>query len=444
MNINSLREHYREAGCRTLLVKELACNDNTKNQIYVGGDFTALNLLPFSDIEVDSSSKADSKRDRLKASVRFRWLTGSSDLRSINLILYPKYPEVRVSSLLGRGKSGTPEDQKDLLNSRAFGRLLFFGISDTGHVIGHCAGRSSELAGSYREERDKHGFEEAGVFQRIPLGGGNASSYELLISALREIVNREWITSMRLDSAGRIQPCLAQNCGGYTLEAALGIRPNSIAEPDFEGWEVKQIATSNLDRPTNAPVTLMTPEPDGGFYKSDGVIPFIRRYGYTDRMGRADRLNFGGAHKIGETHHLTRLRLVLEGFDPLQPSGWAADGALALVSETGVLAASWSFSGLLSHWNRKHARAVYLRSVRRRNGGQQYRFSPVVSLGIGTDFSLFLRAFQQHLMYYDPGIKLENASTDSPTTKRRSQFRIKSSDLEGLYREFRPVDVTTE
>ena len=35
-------------------------------------------------------------------------------------------------------------------------------------------------------------------------------------------------------------------------------------------------------------------------------------------------------------------------------------------------------------------------------------------------------------IYYDPGIKLENASTN-PQTKRRSQFRIRSEHLNELY-----------
>ena len=43
-------------------------------------------------------------------------------------------------------------------------------------------------------------------------------------------------------------------------------------------------------------------------------------------------------------------------------------------------------------------------------------------------------------MYYDPGIKLENASS-KPVVKRRSQFRIASKHIAELYNSLDEVDV---
>lgn len=444
MDINDLRRHYEREGCRTLLVKELAPNDNTKNQIYLGGDFTAINLLPFSSITSDASDKAHSKRDRLKADIRFRWLTGPADCMNANLILYPKYPEVRLSGVLGRSRGLSPEKQKDLMNSRDEGRLLFLGVGADGAVIAHAASRDDELAASYRAAKTKEAFESAGVFHRIPLKKQMTTSRDLLLAALRDIINEGWIVSKRLDGDGNVLPCTSSNCGGYTLEAALGIRPNSLAEPDYEGWEVKQYGVKALDSTAAVPITLMTPEPDGGLYKEQGVIPFIRKYGYVDRTGKADRtdrLNFGGVHKVGLKHPLTNLTLIMRGCDAMKPGKWEADGTLQLVAEDGEVAASWSFAGLLKHWNRKHAKAVYVRSVRKVNGDQKYRYSPTVSLGEGTEFGMFLNAFKDQLLYHDPGIKLEGASSGKPVAKRRNQFRIKSSSLSGLYQRFEHVDV---
>jgi hypothetical protein len=42
----------------------------------------------------------------------------------------------------------------------------------------------------------------------------------------------------------------------------------------------------------------MTPEPTDGLYKSEGVEKFLREYGYTDKKGRDDRMNFGGVHTV--------------------------------------------------------------------------------------------------------------------------------------------------
>ncbi len=80
----------------------------------------------------------------------------------------------------------------------------------------------------------------------------------------------------------------------YTLEAALGIRPNGRAEPDYQGWEVKQYSVRDFTRfSAKTPVTLLTPEPDGGLYNDD-IQQFMMTHGYADRNGVPDRLNFGG------------------------------------------------------------------------------------------------------------------------------------------------------
>jgi hypothetical protein len=51
-----------------------------------------------------------------------------------------------------------------------------------------------------------------------------------------------------------------------------------------------------------------------------------------------------------------------------------------------------------------------------------------------TDFLLFLRAFAAGSIYYDPAIKVENASSAKPDIKRRSQFRVAHADLPLLYK----------
>jgi len=43
-------------------------------------------------------------------------------------------------------------------------------------------------------------------------------------------------------------------------------------------------------------------------------------------------------------------------------------------------------------------------------------------------------------IYYDPGIKMEQAST-KPVIKRRSQFRIKSGNLPQLYKKSETINL---
>ena len=65
----------------------------------------------------------------------------------------------------------------------------------------------------------------------------------------------------------------------------MGIAKNSSGEPDFLGWEVKQFAVEDFERIESAkPITMMTPEPDGGFYKDADAESFIRKFGYPDKI----------------------------------------------------------------------------------------------------------------------------------------------------------------
>lgn len=113
----------------------------------------------------------------------------------------------------------------------------------------------------------------------------------------------------------------------------------------------------------------------------------------------------------------------------------------ALRTVRNATAAEWKFVDLLKHWSRKHAKAVYVPSMRRKAPALAYRYADTVRLGVGTDFSRFLQAIHSGVAYYDPGIKLENASS-SPKIKRRSQFRIYSGDIARLYSTMETVTTT--
>ena len=213
-------------------------------------------------------------------------------------------------------------------------------------------------------------------------------------------------------------------------------------DPDFLGWEVKQHSVTNFTRPdSGAAITLMTPEPKGGLYQAQGVEAFVRRFGYADQLGRADRLNFGGIHKVGDRHGTTQLTLTLQGFDAATVRITDANGSLALVSAAGEVAAAWPFNGLLEHWAHKHARAVYVPSQCRKEPARQYHYGHKVRLAQGTDPLRLLRALAAGAVYYDPGIKLEQASTAHPATKRRSQFRVASKHIAALYETVEVVEV---
>jgi hypothetical protein len=118
-----------------------------------------------------------------------------------------------------------------------------------------------------------------------------------------------------------------------------------------------------------------------------------------------------------------------------------ANGEIALVSDADEVAASWSFKKILEHWSHKHAQAVYVPSKRQTEPNWQYAYGHKVRLAQATDSLKLLRAFASGAMYYDPGIKLENASTQKAKAKKRSQFRVASKNIGALYETVETVTV---
>lgn len=436
MNLTDIKNIFIRNGCSSIYVKELSANDNSKNQVYLGGSFDILNVFPISSILTVPSG--DWERERFTASIKFSWINDKGNICSApqsKLILYPKYPEVRFSGFL----KGSKDAPSFLMTQRLAGRMLMIAVTNDGTVIGYVAHPESEMAKEINELKEcrKHG-----VFSVIDLFEAE-NSRNVLLSELARIYKLDWIDSKRLDSNGKVLPCLAPNCGGYTLEAELGITPNGYSEPDFRGWEIKQFAVSNFQRLESSVITLMTPEPTDGFYKTRGVDFFVRTYGYKDKTGREDRMNFGGIHKIGKVQPLTQLEMKLIGFDQQSGKIRNSDGKIVLLDKNENEAASWSFSSMLLHWNRKHNKACYVPSQSMKNGYLKYKFGNRVILGMGTDFQLFLSQMAMGNIYYDPGIKIENM-TSNPKTKKRSQFRIKSGFLSNLYKINEVVDVASQ
>ena len=98
----------------------------------------------------------------------------------------------------------------------------------------------------------------------------------------------------------------------------------------------------------------MTPEPDLGFYKTDGVESFVRKYGYDDKRGREDRMNFGGVHRCGVVQATTNLTLQIDGFDADKKKITNVHGSIALIDSRERIAAGWSMERLLKHLSLIH------------------------------------------------------------------------------------------
>jgi hypothetical protein len=435
--VQVLASCLKQLGATRLYAKELAPNDNTKNQIYLGQSFEVLQLIPFG--EIISSSIAPEKV--LQASVSLDWINDNGEqapAAHTKFILYPQYPEVRLSGFV-RGCRHAPSDWlSNEKKGRSEGRVLFLGVCPNGKVLAHLGTPSSSLTSSFKAT--KGAFPQAGVMTDISsllLRIKAADEDFELIGRLKAIHAKGWIDAKRLVKGGKIVECNGTNCGGLTLEAELGVEENGASEPDFLGWEIKQHRTTNYLRHGTGPITLLTPEPDGGSYV-DGVEEFVERYGaHTERENIS---YFQGIHYAGTEHPDTGMRLEVIGYDKTANKIVDANGCVALVSPNDDIAASWSFRKILTHWCRKHNKAAYIPAeVDRESDRPKYRYGKDIKLCRSTDPTLLLKGVSSGSVYYDPGIKLDRATGK---THRRSQFRVKFNQVSSLYRQSEELDVT--
>lgn len=449
IKLEQLVNIFGSLGSKKLYIKKLAANDNSKNQPYFGSHLTDLFFIPAGELvgsNTTSKKKVDPRRNiKYQASVNLSWVDAKGatyPAPHAKLIYYPQYPEVRFSGFLKGSKANASEWMDPSKKGRSLGRWLILGVTPNEKTYAYLVTPECALS---KELEQTSFIEITNVFGQIDTAHtGIIDTRSALLKKILEINDMGWIAGQRLIGDGSLIPYKASNGGGYTLESILGIIPNGKAEPDYLGWEVKQFGIKKFPKTGAKPTTLFTPEPDGGYYKLHGVSDFVRAFGYPDKSGKPDRLNFGGRHKANKVCNTTQLTMNIEGFDSKESKITDASGAVTLTNSQNTIAASWGFAKIMDHWKRKHSQAVYVPCMMRRvlSGGIEYHYGVDVELGIGTDFEMFLSAMMQGMVYYDPGIKLENSSTKNSKIKTRSQFRVNHKHLNSLYKKLEFVDVS--
>ena len=152
--LDALLRTFRRLGAQRVLCKRLAENDNSKQQVYLGHGFDALNLVPFGEVTSDSSTK----QPIMKAALTLRWLDEegrTAPAPGAQLVLYPQYPEVRMSGFL-RGCPTAPAAQmrpvpkeQRRYNNGPDGRLLFLALLPSREIVAHLAPAGSAIAGDF-------------------------------------------------------------------------------------------------------------------------------------------------------------------------------------------------------------------------------------------------------------------------------------------------------
>lgn len=413
-------------GSEKILIKFLSSNDNSKNQIYLGGNFSVLQMFPTGEVvrNLGTSNKKKKSSEILKAPLPLFWLTENAELepsKFATFILYPQYPEVRMSGML----RGCHEAPNKIIASRDEGRILIFGINKTqSKIICFALKESDPASREIRSQISSDKFETDGVFYTFR---SQNPPIDNIIAKLRTIDFSIYQPTFYLKQGMRIYTT-NPNSSGTTLEGLLGIDSNSLPTPDWNDWELKAVATKKYPEPQpSARVTLLTGEPDGGLYVSD-LNKFMLNYAHETKRnekyftGPWD-IKKGVFKKLQLSYDKDRSKIVLMDVESNQ-----------------IEVASWDLVGIINHWKSKHQHAVFVPYTK--NSNQQVRFSPFVCIGEGATFELFFSALKNGLISLDPGVKFTyKEEKDKWEVHKRTQWRTTLKMLPSIYSVFYFIDV---
>lgn len=430
VSLGHLRQLMAAIGVDRMLVKTLAANDNSKQQVYVSPGFAGLNILPNAGIrEAPTRGRAGVV---YYAPLAFCWVNAHGELApapATKLILYPQYPEVRLSGFL----QGARFRPSAVMTSREVGRVLVLGIRDQdGAIFAYADSADSILA---RELRAAGPLDSTGVFTIAPMGAATKATdwRSRLLFDLRQVAAKGWVTGSRRVGADATVPCNNRNCGGLTLESELGIVANSDPAPDYHGiWELKAHSSTTI--------TLFDGVPQGGLLGDRGLPAFMERYGYPDRSDPT-RVNFGGVYRATDAEPRRGLRSVLVGFEPETKLIDLKGGRLALVDARGEEALAYPFTQLIDHWRTKHMKTAYVEYSLRGTEQREYLFGPDVLLCEGTDPLRLLAALRHGTVFMDhsPYMKLDDGHR---ALKFRFPMRVRADGLASLYESTTPERIS--
>ncbi|NEG69931.1 MvaI/BcnI family restriction endonuclease [Bifidobacterium choloepi] len=453
--INQVHELLTNAGAESIWVKRLVRNNNSKQQVYLGGDPSDLSFFPLGkpSLTPGKSKKKTAGGDVIQIPVNWSWVTpeGEASAPKTKLCFYPQYPEVRLSGFLQGCRTAPNALMSNTQRGHEEDRCLFLGIvhdkqHEPDHVVALVTGADAPASQYVLAMENFTGGRLCPVNYEAMTRDDEFSTLEI---ALKSIVMRQ-LTPWRLNTDGSLErPYTAPNAPGLTLEAELGVGENAIPGPDFDIWELKAVKQTALDKRQNHRVTLFTPQPDRGWVKEHSLTEFVLKFGHVNRRDEnGEPLSYyftaGDFRRPDEDKPNAKLILKLTGFKDARH--FDAAGEIGLFTpDTNELIAGWSYMKLLEHWQRKHNRAAYVPYVRTDSDeGTHITYGPLVTLGISTSFGLFLQAFNDGKIVFDPGHKISRTADGKWKPHARSQFRINLSDIAAIYQTVREVDIDAE
>lgn len=436
-SLGEITEILGRFGVETALLKLLPKNANDKNQIYIASDFGVLYELFALNFDergmsesVTKTRSTPGKRIQEAVFASFGWIRPDgvvTPARRVKAIIYPQYPEARISGLAAIDNT-MPHTLSVAFTKTAtdIKRLLVLGKKPGGSCVAMVV---YPVSAELENEFDAlPGFEKARACKRLDIDQGHEKRLERELAA---VLGRP-LPGCRLDAQGKTIPFKGTQVCGYTLEHALDITPNADSHGDIYGIELKTH--------TQRKVTLFTPEPDLGLYAED-FIGFMKTYGYKD--GNGD-YRLTGIHRANEMCKASELTLrvieheVRDGkwcripYNPLTALSAKIDTVeVILEDKEGNVAAGWSLERLMNCWGAKHNEAVYIEAEKRAMRDEarlaegyvyEVEFGRRVMWCKETSAERMLSAINDGVIFLDPAPKY--CESDPGKSKRRAQWRV--------------------
>ncbi len=134
-------------------------------------------MFPFAQSDALNGAQADSKTNTFKVKLTFFWIGAQSveAATGAQLIVYPQYPEVRLSGFL-RGCKTAPNDLMQpptkgvrKFNNASDGRVLLFGITQDGRTLAYLAAADSAVANECFSRYIPASVATASIFYKLSL-----------------------------------------------------------------------------------------------------------------------------------------------------------------------------------------------------------------------------------------------------------------------------------
>ncbi len=449
--VEELASKLGSHGIDKAILKILPRNANDKNQVYFASNYISLHsMFDLVLSERGSSTSLTKQASNAGSSIPeavftdFQWLKPDDSLiraKNVKAIVYTQYPEARLSGF--QTVNNTMPQSLSVGFTKEYPerkRLLVLGHAPSGACIALIC---LDVSGALEAEiRALNSFEGSKVCKLLTIEQGYSQK---LFNQLAAIASRP-LKGCRLDAYGNTLPFTGTQVCGYTLEHALGIKPNAGMDGDIYGIELKTH--------TQVKVTLFTPEPDFGLY-ADSFERFMSTYGYLSDGGNEVRVT--GIHRAGVRCQKSGLTLQVREYraiareagkpvweqdengsnkpfpyNPCTPLTPKMEGIeVVLIDDDGNIAAGWTLARLMNNWGAKHNEVVYISASKTDNtnadetaGGFAYSvvFEPKVIWCKETSAERLLKAIHDGVIYLDPAPKL--VRTDTSKNKRRSQWRV--------------------